>query len=130
MSQHEDDGSIFCEYCGVTFDCHAELSPHCGVKERARAWLQERSCRTVPPGLRFVQGTTTVSVSDLAALLMEERSAATYVLREALRPFIRPHCGLCVPPDEQGRMGEVTEESCVCDADQKRARAALLGGGE
>lgn len=44
---------------------------------------------------------------------------------EALEPFIRRHCGLCVPVDEQGRMGEVTTESCVCDADQKQARAAL-----
>lgn len=51
-------------------------------------------------------------------------------LRGALRPLIHHHCGLCVPVDDQGRMGEVTEESCVCDADQRRARAALQGGGK
>ena len=60
-------------------------------------------------------------------LLKENARLTEKVARcvEALEPFIRRHCGLCVPVDEQGRMGEVTTESCVCDADQKQARAAL-----
>ena len=60
--------------------------------------------------------------------LLKENARLTEKLAqcvEALEPFIRRHCGLCVPVDEQGRMGEVTTESCVCDADQKQARAAL-----
>ena len=67
--------------------------------------------------------------------LLKENARLTEKLArcvEALEPFIRRHCGLCVPVDEQGRMGEVTTESCVCDADQKQARAALAAakGGE
>ena len=64
---------------------------------------------------------------ELAALREENATLEAKLARcvEALEPFIRRHCGLCVPVDERGRMGEVTTESCVCDADQKQARAAL-----
>jgi len=31
MSQHEEDGSIVCGFCGVSFDVHEVLSPNCEV---------------------------------------------------------------------------------------------------
>ncbi len=37
------------------------------------------------------------------------------------------HSGLCVPVID-GKMGDVTEESCVCEPLYKQARAALRGG--
>lgn len=34
MGQHEEDGGIVCEKCGVTFDCHEVLSPNCPSEEQ------------------------------------------------------------------------------------------------
>jgi hypothetical protein len=52
-------------------------------------------------------------------------------LEEALRGMVEKwakHSGLCVPVID-GKMGKVTEESCVCDPLHKQARAALAGEG-
>jgi hypothetical protein len=51
-------------------------------------------------------------------------------LRAALRAMVEryaKHSGLCVPVID-GKMGDVTEESCVCEPLYKQARAALRGG--